>query len=69
MPFAEKIPKAIWRGALLNEQRKALMTATEGKNWSDVEAVKWEPGQTFIPIADHCKYQFVIHTEGKKNHH
>lgn len=71
----KKISKALWRGALkTNKQvRGALMRATRGKEWADVEEVTWKnmtdvtggSAAAALPIAEHCAYKFLIHTEGK----
>ncbi|KAF2257468.1 hypothetical protein BU26DRAFT_414653 [Trematosphaeria pertusa] len=70
----KKISKALWRGALkTNKQvRGALMRATRGKEWADVEEVTWKnmtdvtggSAAAALPIAEHCAYKFLIHTEG-----
>ncbi|KAF2872847.1 glycosyl transferase family 90-domain-containing protein [Massariosphaeria phaeospora] len=72
--WERKIPKALWRGAVKTnkEVRQALMDATKGKDWADVNEVTWNTRTTVsggskaaaIPIADHCAYQFLINTEG-----
>ncbi|PSN72145.1 hypothetical protein BS50DRAFT_657962 [Corynespora cassiicola Philippines] len=65
-----KQAKLFWRGAAhTNSVRKDLLKATEGKKWADVRDVRWknrtdvETGSP-IPVADHCKYRFLMHTEG-----
>jgi hypothetical protein len=72
--WEKKIPKALWRGAVKTnkEVRGALMSVTRGKSWADVDEVTWKSRidvtaeSAALPIRDHCKYQFLIHTEGKK---
>lgn len=67
----DKIPKAIWRGVVdtLPQVRGDLLSVTHDKNWADVQAIEWwDPKnvqQVFVPIEDHCKYKYLIHTEGK----
>ena len=71
--WEKKIPKALWRGAVKTnkEVRGALMKVTRGKSWADVNEVIWKSRMAVtaesnaLPIMDHCKYQFLIHTEGK----
>lgn len=72
VPWEEKIPKVLWRGAVkTNEEiRGALMRVTEGKEWADVKEVTWKnrtevASSAAVPIADHCGYQFLMHTEGE----
>lgn len=73
VPWEKKIPKAFWRGAVKTnkELRGALMKASRGKSWADVDQVTWKnrahvtSGSAALPITDHCKYQFLVHTEGK----
>ena len=71
--WEKKIPKALWRGNVkTNEEiRGALIRATEGKEWADVQGVTWKnrtavDGTTAIPMSDHCAYKFLIHVEGEK---
>jgi hypothetical protein len=72
--WKKKVPKVLWRGAVKTnkELRGALMKVTRGKPWADVDQVIWKnrmdvsDGSAALPIAEHCKYQFLIHTEGKK---
>ena len=71
--WENKVPQAFWRGAVKTNQeiRGALMNVTTGKDWADVQEVTWKSrlsvsdGSNAIPIAEHCKYQFLVHTEGK----
>ncbi|KAF1835573.1 hypothetical protein BDW02DRAFT_567897 [Decorospora gaudefroyi] len=71
--WEDKISKVLWRGAVKTnkELRGALMKVTRGKPWADVEQITWKSrkdvsdGSAALPIADHCKYQFLIHTEGR----
>ncbi|KAH7396181.1 glycosyl transferase family 90-domain-containing protein [Pyrenochaeta sp. MPI-SDFR-AT-0127] len=68
-----KVPKVFWRGALKTnkEIRGALLEATKGKEWADVEEVTWKnrdhvsDKSTALSITEHCKYQFLVHTEGR----
>lgn len=76
--WEEKLPKVLWRGAVgTNKVRSVLLRATRGKEWADVEQVKWKnrtdlsdgSTETAISMAGHCAYQFLIHTEGKSSIH
>lgn len=68
-----KIPKVFWRGALASnkEIRGELIKATREKEWADVEEINWKSRirasdkSPAVPIKEHCKYQFLMHTEGK----
>lgn len=62
--FAEKKPLAVWRGALLNKSRQKLVEVARGKEWADIEEIIWDEEPKLLPIADHCQYMFVVHTEG-----
>ena len=70
--FRDKIPQAVWRGAKINQLRADLLRVATGRTWSDVQEVVWT-GKTlfrtkskdnFIRMADHCKYKYLIQTEG-----
>ncbi|GME22966.1 putative duf821 domain-containing protein [Neofusicoccum parvum] len=60
-PFEDKDPRPVWRGALNNKVRFALMNVTNETDWADVQ--KLTP-DTRMHMAEFCKYQFPIHTEG-----
>jgi Glycosyl transferase family 90 len=73
LPFKDKKPQAVWRGAVgTNPLREELINATRGKSWSDVQEIVWlnmtimAPGSAELSLTmpEHCKYQYVIHTEG-----
>ncbi|KAF2162390.1 hypothetical protein M409DRAFT_27398 [Zasmidium cellare ATCC 36951] len=59
-----KTPKALWRGTIdlgnsnAPHMRADLVKAAEGKSWSDVR------GEHFVKQVDHCRWQYLIHTEG-----
>jgi hypothetical protein len=65
-----KIQKLMWRGKphMLPKLRFALLDASKGKSWSDVEAlVPVGPGlfsENYVGAADQCKYMFLVHAEG-----
>lgn len=74
MRFEDKTKKAVWRGAVAtNGHREELIKVTQDKEWADVRPVVWagasdlvsEDQAKALSMPDHCKYQFVIHTEGK----
>lgn len=77
-PFADKIPKAVWRGttwfnSVQNPRlRGNLISATKDKPWADVEALRWDGASghgertaaNALMIEDFCRYKYVLHTEG-----
>ena len=72
-PWEEKIDKAVWRGtawfnSVGNTQlRPMLLERSKGKEWADVETLKWESGgekaANAIPIEEFCRYKYIIYTE------
>lgn len=69
--FDSKEPKLVWRGTtdFNPDIRKALVTQSEGKSWSDVHRVTEdgkdeETTRYRISMSDHCRYKFAVHTEG-----
>ncbi|TWU70633.1 hypothetical protein ED733_001181 [Metarhizium rileyi] len=71
--FEQKTKQAVWRGAVAtNGHREELIKVTEKKDWADVRAIVWagisdlisEDQTKALSMPEHCKYQFVIHTEG-----
>ncbi|KAJ4292583.1 hypothetical protein N0V90_009246 [Kalmusia sp. IMI 367209] len=72
--WEEKTPKVLWRGALkTNKLRGAMYQATRGKEWADIEEVKWKNRTevsasstgSAVSMVDHCAYQYIMHTEGR----
>ena len=70
--FRQKKPLAVWRGAKNNHVRADLLREATGRTWSDVREIVWG-GKTlfrtsakgqFIKMADHCRYKYLIQTEG-----
>lgn len=70
--FRQKKPLAVWRGAKNNDVRADLLRVATGRTWSDVQEIVWagkswfhtgSKGQ-FIRMADHCRYKYLIQTEG-----
>ena len=69
LQFSAKIPKLFWRGttAFGREIRESLVNASMGKSWSAVEGLEWlapDFKDHMVTMPDHCKYQFLVHTEG-----
>ncbi|KAK5941148.1 hypothetical protein PMZ80_006425 [Knufia obscura] len=66
-PWMEKSPKAVWRGTphYAPEIREKLIEVTRDKPWADVETVTiGEDEKHFLSLDEHCKYQYVLQTEG-----
>ena len=69
-PFQEKTKKALWRGQLdvgqkISEIRRKLLEVSDGKSWSDCGELRWGSRMGVVPMEEHCKWQFLIHTEGE----
>ena len=66
-PFKDKIKKALWRGSLgaNGALRTRLVEAAEGQSWSDVAELSWGSRNNVLDMHEHCRYQYLIHTEGK----
>jgi hypothetical protein len=74
LDFGSKTKLALWRGAVkTNNHRKELINVVKGgEDWADVKHIRWVNARKVmakdegiaISIPDHCRYQFVIHTEG-----
>ncbi|TLD35782.1 DUF821 domain-containing protein [Venturia nashicola] len=63
--WSDKKSLAVWRGApVTNPLRKALIDISEGKSWSDIKAIDWATQENLLTMAEHCQYQYVVHTEG-----
>lgn len=72
--WQDKISKAVWRGSAVFSSphnprlRQKLLKIAKGKEWADVEALKWvESGHSAsnaLPIEDFCRYKYVLYTEG-----
>lgn len=67
-PFETKVPKLVWRGALLIEDRQKLLEHAQGNDWSDVRSINWEDKQDLeknhLELAEHCRYMFIAHVSG-----
>ncbi|KAF2456649.1 glycosyl transferase family 90-domain-containing protein [Lineolata rhizophorae] len=68
--FDNKLPMVMWRGALnVNKERKNLMEITKDKDWADVKDIDWSNKtllyERLVSMVDHCKYKYLIHTEGR----
>jgi hypothetical protein len=57
----QKDPRAVWRGALNNPIRKALIDMSGDKPWANVQSMNHE---NRMHMAEFCAYQFPVHTEG-----
>jgi Glycosyl transferase family 90 len=76
-PWSKKIDKVVWRGtAWFNSVgntnlRPKLLQVTKGKEWADVEDLKWfnnaEKARNSLLIEDFCKYKYIIYTEVLQN--
>ncbi len=68
VPFENKVPKLVWRGASLNEDRGTLIERTRGREWADVRSIDWQDPKDLednhVALADHCRYMFVAHVSG-----
>ena len=73
-PWSHKMRKAIWRGTQSfnpvpnPELRPNLLRVSQGKPWSDIEALKMgdrtmEDNNNIIPIEEFCKYRYIVYTE------
>ncbi|KAF1808405.1 hypothetical protein P152DRAFT_373765, partial [Eremomyces bilateralis CBS 781.70] len=68
--FDAKLPLLIWRGANLNDVRDSLLRVTApNPPWADVLELNWlnasELQSRIISMPTHCRYRFVVHTEGR----
>ncbi|KAK7715477.1 hypothetical protein SLS57_006864 [Botryosphaeria dothidea] len=61
IPFEEKDSRPVWRGAMNNKVRTALMNVGRDQGWADVKEMN---SQTRLNMVDFCRYKFPIHTEG-----
>lgn len=68
--WANKIPKAMWRGATyINEyQRKQLVNVTKDQPWADVKDIVWMgpglPPNNLMSTSEFCRYKYIIYVEG-----
>jgi glycosyl transferase family 90 len=72
-PWSKKIDRVVWRGtAWFNSVgntnlRPKLLEVTKGKEWADVEDLKWytngDKASNSLLIEDFCKYKYIIYTE------
>ncbi|KAI1211560.1 uncharacterized protein F4807DRAFT_418245 [Annulohypoxylon truncatum] len=69
LPWPSKSPRALWRGTTwfnhprAGRQRQALVSASRGKPWADIEALNAN-GSNAVPIWDFCRHRYIVHTEG-----
>ena len=68
LPFEEKVPKLVWRGARLVDDRGNLLAQSQDKDWADVRSINWEDKEDLekyhLDLAEHCRYMFVAHVAG-----
>lgn len=75
IPFAHKVAKAVWRGTSwfnsvqAPQLRQNLLRAGKGKDWADIEALRWtgsnsREAENALAIEDFCRYKYIVHTEG-----
>jgi hypothetical protein len=67
LDFPAKKQKLVWRGKLsfAPKLRRALLDQSRDQPWSDVREINWHVLQNYLPLEDHCKYQFIAHAEGR----
>ncbi|KAL4740579.1 glycosyl transferase family 90-domain-containing protein [Aspergillus similis] len=69
IPWEDKQQQLVWRGkpSFAPKLRRALMDATRGQPWADVQAVDWREHDksNVLKMEDHCKYMFIAHVEGR----
>lgn len=67
-----KMAKVVWRGTDLynpigNKALRGLLSAvTKGKEWADVEKLKWHvsgQAENALDIEEFCKYRYIAYTE------
>ena len=68
-PFTSKIKKLLWRGQLdvgmkISKPREQLLAAGKDQPWSDIGTIRWGNPDGVVAMEDHCKWQFLAHTEG-----
>lgn len=68
LAFEKKVPKLVWRGAPLNEDRGKLLNSSKDKDWADIRSLNWEDGEDLkknhLTLAEHCRYMFIAHASG-----
>lgn len=62
----DKEDKLCWRGSLAvnRKLRTALVEASKGYDWNDVEAIDWHNRSNIMAMKDFCRFKYVAHTEG-----
>lgn len=67
-PFEAKIPKLVWRGAPLSEDRVKLLELSKNMDWADVRGIDWgdkeDLEKSHLTLAEHCRYMFIGHVSG-----
>ena len=68
LPFDKKVPKLVWRGARLIDDRAKLLEQSQGKDWADVRSINWEDPkdleENHVALSEHCRYMFIAHVSG-----
>ncbi|KAK4705063.1 hypothetical protein P7C70_g1142, partial [Phenoliferia sp. Uapishka_3] len=66
--WQDKIAKLFWKGALMVDVRKELITIAEEFPWGAVTDIDWSDKQRvqeeLLTQEDHCKYKYLAHAEG-----
>ncbi|KAI1878690.1 hypothetical protein JX265_002867 [Neoarthrinium moseri] len=74
--WRHKEPRAVWRGTphfnspstTSARLRQDLLLSAAGRPWADIEALAWTSAgrnaSNALPIADFCRYRYIVHTEG-----
>ncbi|KAL7629889.1 hypothetical protein AAE478_001412 [Parahypoxylon ruwenzoriense] len=62
----DKDDKLTWRGSLAvnRKLRTALVEASKGHSWNDVEAIDWHDRSNIMAMREFCRSKYVAHTEG-----
>lgn len=80
VPFSKKDRRVVWRGTKRYKSahnphlREKLLQITDGVDWADVQALKWEEigngteteriATNSLMIEEFCKYKYVLYTDG-----
>ena len=68
VPFEEKVPRLVWRGAALVDDRVRLLEQSKDKDWADVRSINWGDPKDLeehrLTLSEHCRYMFIAHVSG-----
>ena len=68
VPFEKKVPKLVWRGAALIDDRAKLLEQSKDKEWADVRSINWgdpkDLEEHHLALPEHCRYMFIAHVSG-----